>query len=164
MELVKEKEYRIALAQIDEIIYFMDDEIVSKIPNSFKNFIKENKDRDYISNINPYMALEDQDLKPETQAMIALIYRSYIADEEEKENFKRKAQEEYDEIERKKIAKYNPDNIFKNKNILKRTTSNTENERMNKEEKALTVIHENFFKRVLSKIKNLISIIKNKNF
>lgn len=164
MELVKEKEYKIALAEVDEIIYFMEEEIVSKIPNSFKNFVKENKDKNYISNINPYMPLKEQDLKPETQAMISLIYTSYIADEKEKENFKNKAQEEYNEIERKKIEKYSPDNIFNKKDRLERNIEDTKIEPINKgEQVALTMINENFLKKLFRKIKNIVSMITKKN-
>lgn len=160
MELVKEKEFQIALEEVDEILHFMDEELVSKIPNSFKNFIKENKDKSYISNINPYMPLEEQDLRQETQAIISLIYRSYIANEEEKEYFKQKDKAEFEEIEKEKLEKYNPDNIFKNKDIVK---EETKAEEVTETQVALAVIEENWIKKIFSKIKDIFSIITKKN-
>ena len=158
MELVKEKEFQIALAEVDEIIYFMDDELVSKIPNSFKKFIKDNKATNYISNINPYMSLKDQDLRKETQAIISLIYRSYMSSEEEKEFFKQKDKAEF---EKEKKVKYNPDNIFKNKVSIKEEKNQIEEKQ--EEQVAIAVIEEGFFKKIFSKIKNIISIITKKN-
>ena len=164
MELVKEKEFQIALAEVDEILYFTDENIVSKIPSSFKQFVKENKDKNYISNINPYMSLDDQDLRPETEAIISLIYRSYIADEEEKEKFKKKDQEEFEEIEKQKSIKYNPNDIFKQNKVsdLLKANNETEIKDEQNEQLAITVFEENLFKKILNKIKNIISLITGK--
>ena len=50
--MIDDEKYRIALAEIDDILKFSDDEILLKISESFKKFVKENKDKKYISNIN----------------------------------------------------------------------------------------------------------------
>ena len=61
--MIDDEKYKIALAEIDDILKFSDDEILLKIPESFKKFVKENKDKKYISNINPYLPLSYQNLK-----------------------------------------------------------------------------------------------------
>ena len=75
--MVDEK-YKIALAEIDDILKFTDDEISLKIPESFKKFVKENKDKNYISNINPYLPLNYQNLKRETISILALINQDFL--------------------------------------------------------------------------------------
>ncbi len=87
MNTNEEIEYKIALAEVDDILKFTDKEIVDKIPQSFKDFIKQNKDTNYITNINPYLPINSQNIKDETKSIIALIYRSYIATEDEKKKF-----------------------------------------------------------------------------
>lgn len=156
MEHVNEIDYKIALAEVDEILYFTDESIVSKIPSSFKTFIKENKDKSYVSNINPYMPLEEQDLRPDTKAIISLIYRSYVADEQEKEEFKQKAKEEYEEIEKQKNIKYNPDDIFKQNKTFEEIKGDIKKEN-SEEQMSLVIVKENFFKRIYDKIKMLFS-------
>lgn len=156
MEHVNEIDYKIALAEVDEILYFTDESIVSKIPSSFKTFIKENKDKSYVSNINPYMPLEEQDLRPDTKAIISLIYRSYVADEQEKEEFKQKAKEEYEEIEKQKNIKYNPDDIFKQNKTFEEIKGDIEKEN-SEEQMSLVIVKESFFKRIYDKIKMLFS-------
>ena len=76
--MVDDEKYKIALAEIDDILKFADDEILLKIPESFKKFVKENKDKNYISNINPYLPLSYQNLKKETISILALINQDFL--------------------------------------------------------------------------------------
>ena len=165
MNNVMEKQYQIALAQVDEILHFTDNKIILQIPSSFFKFIKENKDNDYISNINPYMSLEEQDITDEAKAIISLIYRNYIANEEEKESFHQKDKDELDNIEKQKIQKYNPDDIFKNKIITMQENIQKNSEENGQKENALVIIEKNTFVKIYNKIRDLIAKIfyKNKN-
>ena len=76
--MIDDEKYRIALAEIDDILKFSDDEILLKISESFKKFVKENKDKKYISNINPYLPLKEQNIKPETASILALINKDFL--------------------------------------------------------------------------------------
>lgn len=87
---VKDRNLGIVLSEVNDIIYFSDATLKDKIPKSFLKFIEENKDSNYISNINPYLPFEEQEISEEAKNIIALIYRSYIASEEEKKNIKKK--------------------------------------------------------------------------
>jgi len=110
---VNDEKYKIALSEVDDILYFTDDSVKSQIPNSFLNFIKKNKHINYISNINPYLEIEEQNISEEAKSIMALIYRSYIATENEKAEYQKKDKEELSQIEAEKKEKYNPDAIFK---------------------------------------------------
>lgn len=111
---INDEKYKIALSEVDDILYFTDDSVKSQIPTSFLNFIKQNKDENYISNINPYLEIKEQNVSEEAKAIMALIYRSYIASDEEKSEYQRKDKAELNRLEEEKKQKYNPENIFKN--------------------------------------------------
>lgn len=79
--------YQNALAEVEEILQNTEEELVAKIPNKIRQFIKENRNQEYMTNIVNVEPLNRQSILPETQALLALIYRSYWATEEEKKEF-----------------------------------------------------------------------------
>lgn len=111
---VKDRNLGIVLSEVNDIIYFSDATLKDKIPKSFLKFIEENKDSNYISNINPYLPFEEQEISEEAKNIIALIYRSYIASEEEKKEYQEKDTLEFKKMEEEKREKYNPNSIFEN--------------------------------------------------
>lgn len=153
MNIKMEAEYRIAFSEVDDILYFTDSKLVSKIPKSFINFIRENKDENYISNINPYISFEEQNISEKARAIIALIYKSYIATAEEKKQFMKKANIEFENIEKEKREKYNPDKIFVNTDTLNIVSNVAE-----LEEKSLIVKNESLIEKVVNFIKKLLKV------
>lgn len=107
---------RQAYSEIDEFIDLLTIEEQNEIPKRLREFFKEQKDSEYVKNINPNIPIKEQNLLEETLALIAMLNLQYwCKDENEKERLKsvyaqneRKYQEELRE-------KYNPDNLFKNK-------------------------------------------------
>lgn len=107
---------RQAYSEIDEFIGLLTIEEQNEIPKRLREFFKEQKDSEYVKNINPNIPIKEQNLLEETLALIAMLNLQYwCKDENEKERLKsvyaqneRKYQEELRE-------KYNPDNLFKNK-------------------------------------------------
>ena len=78
-----------AYAEIDAFIEILPDDIKRKIPKNMKEFFKNQKDKNYKKEIDINIPIEDQNLKEETLALIALLYIKYICeDEEEKRNLK----------------------------------------------------------------------------
>lgn len=130
-----DKNYQKALKEVDEVLKYTDSNLLEKIPNKFINFIHENMDNSYIININPNTNLTGQILLPETENILTLIYLSYWATNEEKE--------EYYNNQKVKVKSY--DEIFKNKNV--------NNTIPNKE---LTIIKkENIVTKFINWIKNI---------
>lgn len=118
------REYEEAFAEIDEIFKIMPIDLVSKIPLKVLRTISENKASDY--NIKIQEPLNEQDLKPETIAILGLIYRDYISTPEEREQLQLKDQEELKKIEQEMQEQYDVSNVFeKRKNKIK-TESNEE--------------------------------------
>ena len=96
---------------MEEILQNTQEDLVAKIPNKIRQFIRENKNQEYMTSIVNGKPLNEQDILPETQSLLALIYRSYWATEEEKKEF---AKSDIVEIERTNQNIYY-NNIFENK-------------------------------------------------
>ena len=108
------KEFAEASAEINEILKYMPDEEIEKIPSKLREFFKEVESKDYVTNINPNMPLDKQQIKEKTKDIIALIYRNYWCSEEERKELDQKLIENNKKFEEELREKYNPDNIFKN--------------------------------------------------
>ena len=108
------KEFAEASAEINEILKYMPKEEVEKIPSKLREFFKEVASKDYVTNINPDLPLDKQQIKEKTKDIIALIYRNYWCSEEERKELDQKLIENDKKFEEELREKYNPDNIFKN--------------------------------------------------
>lgn len=117
--------YQNALAEVEAILQNTEEELVTKIPNKIRQFIKENRNQEYTAQIVKDKPLNEQDILPETQALLALIYRSYWATEEEKKEFAKRDSVELEREEKAKQSLYS-NNIF---NKPKETTKAREKQK-----------------------------------
>lgn len=147
-----EEIYRNGLAEVDMILNYADEESLNKIPNSVKQFIKENKSS-YNAKINPEKDLKEQNLLYETKVILSVLYRDYWASEEERKNLIELDKKELRIQEEKKREKYNINDLFSNKNI--------EIKEINEESKSL-MIKQTFIERILNKLKRFLKIGVNK--
>ena len=74
-----------AYNEVFDIINHMDKELYEKIPPQLINLIKGNMEKDYEVNIDYTKSINEQNLLKETRAILSLIYRSYIIEDEEKQ-------------------------------------------------------------------------------
>lgn len=119
--------YQNALSEVQEILKETDEELLEKVPSSIRQFIKENRNEEYNVQIDGTKSLEEQNILPETQAILALIYRSYWATPEEKEEFAKQDAIELVKEHQKRNEIYTND-IFKNrKSKPKELNNQTEN-------------------------------------
>ena len=102
----------IAYAEIDEILNLLEDKYREKVPEKVRTFFKEEKMFDYKPTIDVNTPLIQQNLKRET---IVLNINYWCENEEEKQFFLNELAKNEDE-KKKLEEKYNPDNLFKNKN------------------------------------------------
>ena len=136
---------KVAYSEVYTILQMLDGLEYNKIPYDVIEAIKENRSKEYTLGINSELELKNQNLLPKTKAILAVIYRDYLASPEEKEEIKNRENEERKKNEIEKRKKYNIDvfanNIEINKNIKEETSLQvTENK-------------ENILKRILNKIK-----------
>lgn len=139
------REYEEAFAEINEIFKIMPIDLLSKIPLKIKEVISENKAKDY--NVKIQEPINEQNLKPETIAILGLIYRDYISSPEEREQLQQKDQQELERIEQEMQEQYDIGNAFeKRKNKNQREENSTE----------LMVYKEpGFIKRIFNLIKGI---------
>ena len=92
-----------------------------KIPKEFILMLLENSDNTYQFMLDSTKNFQEQELLMETIDILAYIYRKFWCSNEEKE--------EFDRILLQNEEKYNPDNIFNNRNrITKKEEDNDNNE------------------------------------
>lgn len=60
--------------------------IIEKIPTKFLDFMKDIASKTYEFNYDKSKSLNEQNLKPETRGLIALVYQYYICNDEQKKN------------------------------------------------------------------------------
>ncbi len=99
--------------EINEILRYMSDDILSKIPNDVKIYFSNIASRDYIFRYDENKSLEEQRIQKETKEMLAIIYKDYVCNEQEKKEFIQNRRKIDYEIEEEKRKKYDVNNIFK---------------------------------------------------
>ena len=147
-----ENETELAYAEVDAILELLEDEFVNRIPEKVRKFFKEEKDKEYKPTIRSDIGLDEQDLKAETISILTLLQLNYLCDsEEEKQEILNELQENDRLKEEELREKYNPDNIFKNKN----------NTYENKQNVALVEYKEpSIIKKILDKIRKIFKRLK----
>ena len=106
-----ENTIRESISETLDVLKHLPDSIISKIPDKFLNYLKENSDKEYKTNINYSNENWIDTLSEDTIQMLSIIYRDYIVDSETRE----KLIEEENAIIEKEKEKYNIDKIFKKK-------------------------------------------------
>ena len=141
---------RQAYSEIDEFLGLLSEEQRNEIPKKLREFFKEEKDKEYVKNIDANIPIKDQNLKEETLAIIALLNLQYWCKDEEE---KKRLQAIYNQNEKKYqemlYEKYNPNDIFKSRQI----------EEKNKEQITnlpVKIKKENLFQRLIRFLKNKI--------
>jgi len=107
------KELAETATEINVIFDNLSNDILTKIPKNVQDFFKSIASDSYKFEYDNTKTLNEQELKPKTKGIIALLYRDYICNENEKKQFIEKYNIYIDKQEQIKHEKYNPDNLFK---------------------------------------------------
>ena len=141
--------YKNSFKEVYDILENTEEDLLSKIPNSFMNFIKNNMNVDYNTSINLNETIDKQHLLKETEAILSLIYRSYWATDEEKNEFAEKDNLELIKEEEQKKEQYQGKDIYKvfeeRKNLNTITVDNN----------LMVIENESFIKRIFRKFLNI---------
>ena len=140
------KEYRVAYTEVVEILKYVPDEDVQKIPEEKLVFYKNNMDNEYTYKLDMTKEFEEQEMSEITKAILANIFRDYWATPYQKEKIEAKEKYDLEKLEEEKREQYNPDNIFKNK----KEETFEENTNL-----PVEIKKETFFKKLISFIKGL---------
>lgn len=148
--------YEIAATEVLEIINHLNANERNKISKDFIEFLQKKSIDSYKDKIDFFTLTKGTKLKPETRSLLAIVYRDYLCNEEEKKEFDKileKNEKKYLEEQRKK---YNPDNLFK-KEERKNETDKVEKFEVKELKK---VEKQGFLQKIIGKIKQ---IFKNKS-
>ena len=136
-----------AYSEVDKILSFMEIRYVEKVPKKMREMFKNEKLQDYEPNIDKNIPLEEQQLERKTLAILAMLNLNYWCENEEEKEELIRAYSNNDKKRNEELReKYNPDNIFKNKNKEREVEQITEEITAIAEYKK-----ENFIKKLLNK-------------
>lgn len=143
--------YRKAFSEIEQIINLMPESLSNKIPIGFKNIIYTGKSMTYFPKIQE--PFENCKIMEETSIILAIIYRDFICDKEERNKLKIRDTEKIKKYEKAlEVLKeeYSPDNLFKDKR-----TCTLNNDIENSKNALVEVKEKNFIQKIFEKIRQL---------
>ena len=143
-------DYNKRLVEVDEILNYLSNEDLLKIPEDVRQAIKDNKDKEYIWKYDISKELKDQGLSKDTIILLSYLNMEYLLNQEQKQFMKELHAFNEKKLEQKKSKQYNPDDIFKNKDI---------EEIQDTEWQSLIVYKENIFTKIINKIKNIFTTL-----
>ncbi len=109
------EEYSIAATEILEVLKFLPEELISKIPRKLITFFEEVSIKNYIIQIDFSQGLDKIQISNKTRSLLAMIYKNYLCSEEERKEFEKVLFENEEKYQKVLREKYNPDKIFENK-------------------------------------------------
>ncbi len=136
--------YARSFAEVYAIINQMPEEIKNKIPNAFKKIISEEKSKEYNPSIE--IPIDDTQLMPETIVIMGMIYRDFLAPEDEKIELLERDRLELEKYEERLKQAYSIDKMFHSR-----------------EKKELAIVEykkDNIFIRIKNFIKNKLNFNK----
>ena len=140
--------YYIALAEVNEILNYVEDKYILKIPTDILEIIKTYKSEQNLFKYDITKPLYEQNVHRETFEILSYINYNFWLNDKDKNAYKKIYYDNFIKVENVNREKNNPDNIFKVK------------VKKNIEEENLPVLikdNTNFFTKL---IKKLIAIIK----
>lgn len=138
-------------SEVYSILNLLGNSYISKLPQSLFKMIEDEKLDTYNPQYTEDKSLNEQNVKRESLSMIALFHLNYWCNsDEEKQQLKQlfKTNEEKHQAEIRE--KYNPDNLFKNRNPQPIVDSQPV-----VNEVAMVEYKESFFKKFINKIKSI---------
>lgn len=135
-----------AYTEVYTILQELNEEEYSKIPPEVLETIEANINKEYEFMLDDELELKEQQILPETKAILFNLFRDYLATTEQKEKIIKMQNEERQKKELKKQHNYNVD-VFQNKTkISTKPIENQDNE--------LIEYRESIFTKIVNKIKN----------
>ena len=154
-----EQRMRIALSEVNCILENSEEEVTSKIPQKFKDYLRVNMDKEYKPSLVPGLAIFAQPISIEARELLKLVYRDFLATEDERKiliqkdkkileesNTSNKSINSNKKQEDKKLEA-NKIDIFEKKKKGNEPIKNLQ----------LTEIKEKWYKKLFRRLKNLVN-------
>lgn len=144
-------DYNKRLVEVDEILNYLSEEHLLKIPEEVRKAIKENKDKEYFWKYDETKPLKDQDVSRDTIAFLSYLNMEYLLNEKQKEYMQQLHELNEKKLEEAKSEKYSVDDLFKRNKSQQEKSKETEQV----QEQALVEYKESFFEKLINRIKKL---------
>lgn len=137
-------EYRKCLVEVDEILNYLAEEELDKIPYEIRKAIHEKKDTQYIWSYDETKTLGEQNINRKTIAILSYLNMEYLLNKEQKLIMEEIHKNNEKNVEKEKVKKYDNKNIFEKANRDKYIILETHENNRNTE---LIEYKESFFTR-----------------
>ena len=117
MEITKQ-----AYSEVYAIINLMSWNLITKIPEKILENIENKRDKEQIIEIDN---IEEYQPSEQANKLLAVLYKNYFATDEEKSVIQAKEKILYKKEQEELLEKYNPDDLFKNKETKNETIDNS---------------------------------------
>lgn len=161
--------YAYAFAEVLEILKHMKKEDVNKISPKFMKYLYDNASKTYKSDLDHTKKVKDMELRKKTKVVLAIIYKKFWCDENQRIEFDKKMRENESKVRlTQNIPQHNNGNLFQN-NIsidvfqFENTIKNSivlEQKDPDKQQKHLVEYNETFFKKWVKIFSRLFKKIK----
>ncbi len=149
-----------AFAELLEILSYMEEEDVNKVPQKLMDIFKENADKEYQNHIDIDIPLEEQNISEDTTALLGMLAVNYWCSTEEEKQMLLEAYEENEKAYQESLReKYNPDAIFDNTKTISTTeTADFESKETSNIQSNLPIDYQAFpwYKKVFTNIRNFV--------
>lgn len=144
-------EYRKSISEVLDILEHTNKEDVDKISPKFIEFLNKNKCDNYKPTLDHSKRIKEMNLRETTIGILSIINSKFWCTPEQKELFDDKLKQNEEIYQEKLREKYNPDNLFKNKNS---NISKDNFENVNGNTALVEVKEKNLLQRIFDKIKS----------
>ena len=107
-------EYSKCLAQVDEVLKYLEPEALRKIPHDIIDLIKDKKDKEYIWTYDITKNLEEQKLDRKSIAILSYLNMQYLLNDEQRNWMKKMHRLNEQKQEEQRKRKFNSQDIFNN--------------------------------------------------
>lgn len=143
-------DYNKRLVEVDEVLNYLLEEDLQKIPEDIRQIIKENKDKEYVWEYDESKELKDQGLSRDTIIILSYLNMEYLLNEKQKELMQQIHELNERKVEEEKLKKYSTEDLFKKSKSEQEKKEETEQI----QENSLVIYKESFFTKMINKIKN----------
>ena len=148
-----EQRMRIALTEVNCVLENSEDEVLTKIPNKFKEYLNANMDKEFTPSFIPGLAIFAQPISMEAKELLKLVYRDFLATEDERKILIQKEKKILNtnaEQERNKQIQTTPVDVFEKKEERPKENEPIKNLQLIK-------VEEKWYKKLFRRLKNLVN-------
>ena len=148
-----EQRMRIALTEVNCVLENSEDEVLTKIPNKFKEYLNANMDKEFTPSFIPGLAIFAQPISMEAKELLKLVYRDFLATEDERKILIQKEKKilntNAEQEQNKKIQTAQVD-VFEKKEERPKENEPIKNLQLIK-------VEEKWYKKLFRRLKNLVN-------